>query len=200
VSVEIVFETHSLSEDNERGKATGWLDGRLSDRGRRLAKELGERRRADNPAAVFSSDLGRARETTAIAFGTAGLPILWDWRLRECDYGELNGAPVDVVHTQRTQRLDDSYPGGESWRQAVERVGRCLDDVPTRWDGRLVVIVGHVATKWALDHRIHGMPLEDLAASAFEWEEGWRYSLPAALEDASRASSAPLRSRRQSSV
>jgi len=28
--IEIVFETHCLSEDNERGIATGWLPGRLS--------------------------------------------------------------------------------------------------------------------------------------------------------------------------
>ena len=200
MTVEIVFETHSLSEDNERGNATGWLDGRLSERGRRLAEELGERRRADDPAALFSSDLGRARETTEIAFGAAGIPILWDWRLRECDYGELNGAPVDVVHGQRTRRLDDPYPGGESWRHAVERVGRCLDDLPTRWDGGLVVIVGHVATKWALDHRVHGTPLDELIAVPFDWREGWRYSLPAVLGAASRSSSAPLRSRRQSSV
>jgi len=32
VSVEIVFETHSISVDNERGIATGWLPGRLSAR------------------------------------------------------------------------------------------------------------------------------------------------------------------------
>ena len=28
MSIEIVFETHALSEDNERGIATGWLPGR----------------------------------------------------------------------------------------------------------------------------------------------------------------------------
>jgi 2,3-bisphosphoglycerate-dependent phosphoglycerate mutase len=32
--IEIVFETHAISEDNERGHATGWLPGRLSDQGR----------------------------------------------------------------------------------------------------------------------------------------------------------------------
>ncbi|MFD0889954.1 hypothetical protein ACFQ08_35890 [Streptosporangium algeriense] len=37
--VDLVFETHSISEDNERGVATGWLPGRLSERGRALAAE-----------------------------------------------------------------------------------------------------------------------------------------------------------------
>jgi 2,3-bisphosphoglycerate-dependent phosphoglycerate mutase len=179
VTVEIVFETHSLSEDNEAGVATGWLDGRLSNRGRRLARELGERRHADDPSAVFTSDLGRAIETTSIAFGDTDIPVLHDWRLRECDYGTLNGSAVDAVHARRMQSLDDPYPDGESWRQAVARVGRCLDDLPTRWDGKLVVIVGHVATKWALDQRVAGTPLEELVAATFEWQEGWRYRLPA---------------------
>jgi broad specificity phosphatase PhoE len=60
LSVEIVFETHSVSVDNERGVATGWLPGALSETGKRLAKELGERRRGEALAAVFTSDLKRA--------------------------------------------------------------------------------------------------------------------------------------------
>ena len=37
MAVQIVFETHSWSEDNDRGVATGRLPGRLSARGRELA-------------------------------------------------------------------------------------------------------------------------------------------------------------------
>src|ERR1700693_4145635 len=42
VSITIVYETHSTSVDNERGVAPGWLPGRLSERGRAQARELGE--------------------------------------------------------------------------------------------------------------------------------------------------------------
>ena len=65
--VRIVFETHSLTVDNERGIATGWFGGALSAQGRALARELGERRRDDRIDAVFSSDLARAVETAEIA-------------------------------------------------------------------------------------------------------------------------------------
>jgi len=81
MTVHIVFETHSISTDNEMGAATGWLPGRLSMQGRALAAELGRRRADDGLAAVFSSDLSRAAETASIAFGDT-LPILLDWRLR----------------------------------------------------------------------------------------------------------------------
>ena len=71
--------------------------GRLSRTGRRLAKELGDRRRAQDLAAVFTSDLGRAVETAKIAFEGSDISIFRDRRLRECNYGELNGAPVSLV-------------------------------------------------------------------------------------------------------
>ena len=72
MGIELVFETHSISADNERGRATGWLPGKLSEQGRRQARDLGLRHRSDRIAAVFSSDLGRAVETASIAFGDPG--------------------------------------------------------------------------------------------------------------------------------
>ncbi|HET7136713.1 MAG TPA: histidine phosphatase family protein [Gaiellaceae bacterium] len=169
----VVFETHATSEDNEAGIATGWLPGRLSAAGREQALALGERRRADGVAAVFSSDLARAAETAELAFAGSGIPRFLDWRLRECDYGELNGAPRPALDEQRLARVDEPWPGGESWSQAVARVERALDDLP---DGR-VVVIGHVATRWALEHRVLGRPVADLVAEAFVWRPGWEYSL-----------------------
>jgi 2,3-bisphosphoglycerate-dependent phosphoglycerate mutase len=179
VGIEIVFETHSLSTDNDAGIATGWNDGQLSERGRELARELGQRRRDDGLAAVFTSDLGRAVETAHLAFEGAHLPILHDWRLRECDYGEGNGMSAALLHARKPEFLDTPYPGGESWRQAVTRVGRFLDDLQLRWTGERVLVIGHVATRWALDHFINGEALEELIAAEFAWKEGWEYRLRA---------------------
>jgi alpha-ribazole phosphatase/probable phosphoglycerate mutase len=169
-----------LSEDNERGVATGWLPGRLSARGKAAARRLGARRRDDEIAAVFASDLQRAVETVSIAFGNTDMPTLLDWRLRDCDYGELNGAPASVVHEQRSQHLTVPYPAGESWREAVERVGRFLRDLPSRWQDRRVLVVGHVATRFALDTFLQGAPLERLLAEEFAWREGWEYRIDGA--------------------
>jgi 2,3-bisphosphoglycerate-dependent phosphoglycerate mutase len=175
VSTEVVFETHSWSEDNERGIATGWLPGRLSERGRELAVQLGQRRGKDGISTVFTSDLRRAIQTADLAFEITDLPLLHDWRLRECDYGSLNGTPAAELHGSRVSHLDQPYPGGESWRQAVQRIGRFLADLPTRWEAQRVLVIGHVATKWALDHLIAGVPLETLVTADFAWQEGWEY-------------------------
>src|SRR4029078_12109006 len=127
--VRLVFETHSLTVDNELGIATGWLGGALSARGRALAEELGERRRDDVFAVVFASYLTRAVETADIAFAATDIPVLLDWRLRELDYGELNGARADAIAAERARRVDLPFPGGESYHGAVARVASFLEDV-----------------------------------------------------------------------
>jgi broad specificity phosphatase PhoE len=177
LSVEIVFETHSLTTDNERGVATGHLPGTLSEAGRRFAAELGARRRDDGISVVFSSDLARAVETAEIAFGGTELPIRLDARLRECDYGVLNGGPVSEVEAARAGHLDEPFPGGESYRQVVERTRSLLRDLEAEWDGRRVLLIGHSANRWALDHLLLGEALEELVAAPFDWREGWEYVL-----------------------
>jgi broad specificity phosphatase PhoE len=169
----VVFETHSTSEHNEAGIATGWLGGALSAVGRAQAAELGERRRNDGIELVVASDLWRAVETAAIAFEDSAIPLRVDWRLRECDYGDLNGMPRPLLDEQRVRRVDEPWPGGESWRQAVARVSSFLDEVR----GQRVLVIGHVATRWALDHRVYGRSLDELAAAEFDWRPGWEYEL-----------------------
>lgn len=177
VSIEIVFETHSVTEDNERGIATGWHPGRLSAHGRALADELGDRRRRDGLAAVFASDLRRAVETASLAFGSSDVPVLLDWRLRECDYGALNGTSSAELLARRADHVDVPYEGGESWEQAVARVGRFLHDLPTRWDGSRVLIIGHVATRFGLEHHLNGIEVDTLVEEEFRWQPGWEYQI-----------------------
>ena len=172
----IDFETHSLSVDNELGIATGWNDGMLSAEGKRLAAELGERYRADPPAAVFASDLGRAVETATIAFRASGVPIHQDDRLRECNYGRLNGSPVAELAAARALHVSVPFPGGESYSDVVIRMGALLEELRASWDGSRLVVIGHTATRWALDHLSTGASLDQLVAAPFEWQTGWRYT------------------------
>ena len=177
MEVEIVYETHATTVDNERGIGTGWLDGELSDRGRREARELGLRRQSDGDAAVYSSDLGRAVETTQIAFGESGIPIRLDRRLRECDYGELNGQHLARFEGERLRRIDAPYTGGESYRDVVVRVREFLADLPGELDGKRIVLISHASPRWALEHLLVGKPFEDLVDAPFEWRPGWEYVL-----------------------
>jgi broad specificity phosphatase PhoE len=183
MALELVYETHSTSVDNERGIATGWLNGMLSTTGREQARELGRRRADDGITAVYASDLGRAVETAAIAFRNSGLPVHHDARLRECNYGELNGASVEEVTAVRHLHVDEAFPGGESYRQVVERTGDFLGDLTARHDGERIVVIAHSANLWALDHLVNGTSLEELVAAPFLWRDGWVYVVNASSSD-----------------
>jgi broad specificity phosphatase PhoE len=175
--IELVYETHSTTVDNETGIATGWLPGRLSPTGRELARALGERRRDDGLAAVFTSDLARAVETAEIAFEGSDVPVRDDWRLRECNYGELNGRPVHEIDAEKPRRIDGAFPGGESYREVVDRTKDFLGDLSPEFDEGRVLLIAHSANRWALEHLLLGTPLEELVVAPFEWQEGWTYRL-----------------------
>jgi alpha-ribazole phosphatase/probable phosphoglycerate mutase len=172
--LELIYETHSTTIDNEAGNATGWLPGELSEAGREQAVDLGARRREVD--AVFSSDLGRALETVAIAFGESDAPVFYDWRLRECNYGALNGAPVEELEVAK--HVDVPFPGGESYRDVVVRIEAFLADLRRGWDGKRVVAVSHAAPRFALQHLLEGTPLEEVVGASFEWQPGWAFRLP----------------------
>jgi broad specificity phosphatase PhoE len=182
MAIELVYETHSTTIDNETGIATGWFEGSLSERGRMQAAELGERRHDDGLAAVFASDLGRATETAEIAFARSELPVHLDRRLRECNYGELNGTPAaELDGAERVRRIDEPFPGGESYRQVVERTRSFLNHLFPDRDGSRILLIAHSANRWALQHLLLGATLEEVVGAPFDWQEGWEYALTGEL-------------------
>jgi broad specificity phosphatase PhoE len=176
--VEIVYETHSITTDNEAGVATGWLPGRLSAEGRMRARDLGQRRRTDGIAIVFTSDLARAVETAEIAFTGSGIPVRADRRLRECNYGVFNGAPLSRLAPIRSRHIREPYPAGQSYQDVVAQTRNFLAEVARDRDGQKILLIAHSANRWALDHLLRGAALEDLVDAPFAWQDGWHYTLP----------------------
>jgi broad specificity phosphatase PhoE len=177
VAVQLVYETHAITTDNEAGIATGWLPGELSARGRETAEELGIRRRDDGLEAIYVSDLQRALETVRIAFAGRAIPTHVDERLRECNYGRRNGMPREDLERERHDHLDVPWPGGESYRDVLRRTRSLLDDLLPRHDGGRILLVAHSANRLALDHLLLGHDLRTLLTEPFEWQPGWEYVL-----------------------
>jgi broad specificity phosphatase PhoE len=84
----------------------------------------------------------------------------------------------DELDRIRLEHLDHPDPAGESWCQATHRVKRFLDDLELRWPSSRVLVIGHLATRWGLEHYLNGVPLEHLVRSQLTWQAGWEYSLP----------------------
>jgi broad specificity phosphatase PhoE len=157
----IVFWAHGSTYDNDAGVASGHNDVDLSPLGIEQATAMGERYRDEHFAAVFSSDLRRAHTTAELAFGGRAIPLLTDPRLRECNYGDLDGHPRDEVDAIRRTRLYEPFPGGESYTQVVERVRTFLTDALRAYDGKRLMLIGHSGTLWALLVCVKGVPLEE---------------------------------------
>jgi broad specificity phosphatase PhoE len=171
----LVFESHATSLDNEAGLASGWFDVALSATGEDQARSLGTRRRTDDLAAVFCSDLKRAIRTAEIAFGDRDLPIARDARLRECDYGSLTRHPASEIEERRAHHVATPFPHGESYEQVVKRVSAWLTECATGFAGRTVLVIGHRATFYALEHLIRHIALRDAVTAAWHWQPGWTY-------------------------
>ncbi|MEV5960375.1 histidine phosphatase family protein [Kribbella sp. NPDC051952] len=171
--MKLIYETHSTTRDNERGIATGWQPGELSEEGIREAIAMGARRREVD--VVFSSDLRRAVHSVELADLT--VPHFQDWRLRECDYGDLNGAPVDALEP-RVDRVHKPFPAGQSYWDVVELTRSFLADLKRWHNGQVVLVVAHSANRWAFEHLLGShAPLEDLITAPFNWQPGWEYDV-----------------------
>lgn len=174
-SPRLIFETHATSLDNEAGLASGWFDVALSAAGEQQARLLGARRRDEHLAVVFCSDLSRSFRTAEIAFGDRSLPIVRDARLRECDYGDLTRRPTSEIEQLRLRHLVDPFPNGESYQQVVGRVSEWLGEAMRQCDAGTVLVIGHRATFYALEHLLHCVTLHDAVTSPWTWQPGWTY-------------------------
>lgn len=175
--ITIIFEAHGTTIDNEEHRASGWSDVNLSLLGKKQAKELGERYKNDQFESIFCSDLIRSFKTAEIAFSDREFPIVKDERLRECNYGFLTNHPSEEVDRQKADRIKTPFPNGESYEHTVSRMKKFLEDIHKKYDDKKVMIIGHRATQYGLEHLILGKPLPEVVTADWKWQPGWEYLL-----------------------
>jgi broad specificity phosphatase PhoE len=174
--MKVYFVTHSTSKDNEAGLASGWNDVGLSKLGIQQAKELGDRFKSIKLDLIYSSDLVRANETVRIAFGKRILVIV-DKRLREINFGDFNGKPVNLVDPMNSKWIKQSFPNGESYEKAIARIHDFFRDLRISYAENVILIVGHRATKFGLDTLASKKTLEDCLSTPHTWQPYWEYEL-----------------------
>ena len=174
--VEIIFEAHGTTFDNEAHLSSGHNDVELSPLGVQQSKEMGERYKDDNFDAIFCSDLQRAYKSAEIGFGNKW-PIIKDARLRECNYGDFTQRPSSEVEPEKIKRIHEPFPNGESYEQTTARMKSFLEDLLKNYEGKKVMIIGHRATQYGLENIISGKSLEELISMPFKWQPGWEYNL-----------------------
>lgn len=175
--ITIIFESHGTTLDNEARISSGHYDVELSEVGRQQARELGERYKGDHFDTVFCSDLQRSYKTAEIAFVDRNFPIIKDSRLRECNYGDLAKHSSEEVDAEREKRIRVPFPNGESYEQTTERVSSFLRDLLKNYDSKKVMIIGHRATQYGLEHLVNKLSLKEVVTAPWKWQPGWTYRL-----------------------
>ncbi|HVF93528.1 MAG TPA: histidine phosphatase family protein [Sphingomonas sp.] len=153
----------------------------LSPRGEDQVRALGEwfaRQPVDDrPDVIIASPYLRAR-TSAQLFRDAGgadpdEPVCIDERLREKEFGILDGLTVDgivALHPEQAEfrRLLGKFyhrpPGGESWCDVVFRLRSLMDTIALHYAGHRVMIVAHQVVVLCLRYIIENLSEQEILA------------------------------------
>ena len=153
----LILVRHGETEWNIQSRMQGHRDIALSPRGVEQAEAVARhlmRAPADEApaiAAVFASDLTRARATAAPIAGRAGVSLRIDPRLRERGFGLFEGSTYAEAHarwpeiyaTWQRREPDYAVPGGESYVQVRARTLAAIEDIAGEFAGKTVVVVTH---------------------------------------------------------
>ena len=84
-----------------------------------------------------------------------------------------------AVQTARIAFEGSGIPTHLDWRlrECNYGGGRFLRELKASRGGQRVLLIGHLASHWALDHYVRGLSLEELVDAPFHWQEGWEYVL-----------------------
>lgn len=181
MSIQITYFVHGTTTDNEQHISSGWKDTELSELGVKQSMALKDLTKDQQFDVVFCSDLQRAHNSAKLAW--EGIyQIIPDTRLRECNYGKLNGASSDIVEPmQEEECIEKPFPEGESYEDVKARVADFLKFLKENYDGKSVALVGHKAPQLALDVLIKGKTWKEALAEDWRktkaWQPGWEYLL-----------------------
>ncbi|HEV8586892.1 MAG TPA: histidine phosphatase family protein [Methylomirabilota bacterium] len=150
----------------------GHLDVPLSARGEAQCRAQARRLAGAPIAALYTSDLVRARHSGAIIGAPHGLTPTEMPALREMAMGRWEGLTADEIRAREPAAFDDwmarigefPFPEGESVPDLIARAGPAFDAIVAQSPGPAIAIVAHGGTNRALLCRALGLPLARLLA------------------------------------
>lgn len=142
---------HGKTEWNSVKRIQGSADSPLTAEGKAKTVEWIPKLKSFDWHRIIASDLGRVKETVALINEGLDLPVSFDTRLREQDWGEWEGLTLKFIKSnfqeELTRRVElgwgFSAPGGETRQQVTDRVFRALLFSAAKWPGENILTVCH---------------------------------------------------------
>ena len=178
MSVKIMYYVHSKTTDNELHVSSGWKNVELSPKGIEQSFALKEKVPMDKIDVVFCSDLKRAVVSANNIFGGVK-EIIEDSRIRECNYGDLDGKDTSLVKYE--EHIQVPFPNGESLKDVEERIKDFLNSIKEKYDGKTVALVAHKAPQLAIEVLTMNKTWDEAIATDWRktkaWRPGWEYEV-----------------------
>lgn len=177
--IKIIYFVHGTTTDNASKLCSGWKEALLNDLGKEQAMNLGKvsKDRGDNFDVMFTSDLKRAIESSNIAFPE--YEKITDNRLRECNYGDLDGEHKSLVVYE--EHINESFPNGESLKDVENRIRNFVQYLKDNYDNQTIGVVAHRAPQLALEVVTKNISWEEAIANDWrktgDWQPGWIYEI-----------------------
>lgn len=165
----ICFVRHGETNWNIEQRLQGQMDLALNATGEAQAVAVGRRFVGSTAAALYSSDLLRARQTAQPISEALHLPIVLLQALRERHFGRCEGMTlkeishqyVDDARAIQCHDPDHASPGGgESRRQHQVRILDCIEHLVCEHEGQSIVVVTHGGALDVIYRRARQLPLE----------------------------------------
>ena len=176
MSVKIIYFVHGTTTDNEEHKSTGQNPGVLSKLGINQSKELRNKINLDEIDLVICSDLQRAIDSANITFENSK-KIVQDARIRECNYGDLNGQDSSLVLDE--EHTEIPFPTGESMKDVERRIRDFCKYLLDNYDNKTIALVAHKSPQLALDVITKNITWEQAIEQDWrktkKWQPGWEY-------------------------
>ncbi len=173
----LIYFVHGTTYDNASKKCSGWKQVQLNELGREQALNLGKVNANIKFDVIFTSDLVRAIDSADIAFPNT--IKIQDERLRECNYGDLDGKNKNLVIYE--EHIDKPFPNGESLKDVEIRIRDFINDILKNYKGKTIGIVAHRAPQLAFDVITKHISWEEAVKNDWRksgaWQPGWRYEI-----------------------
>lgn len=158
---------HGQTDWNLEGRYQGQSDVGLNEAGRAQARSLARQLQGQSFAAIYSSDLKRAKETAEIIAALHHLPVTVEPRLREINQGEWEGQLVDAIKARyaelwRQRNVDPASvrpPGGETVGEVAKRMYAALDHIARLHPNAAVLIASHGLALATVLCKTRGIPV-----------------------------------------
>jgi broad specificity phosphatase PhoE len=120
---------------------------------------------------VFCSDLTRAVDSATYTF-EGEKEILQDIRLRECDYGDLNGKPEELVVDE--EHINIPFPHGESMKEVESRIRDFCTYLLENYDEKHIAVIAHKAPQFAFQVITEGKTWEQVIDEDWRKVKAWK--------------------------